>query len=442
MRMDDTMGNTGHEQMRAPDQQAPNRHDPDQHATGTSAQQEPSAVSGGCADGAAGAIPEDDRLESYRFHLPEDQIAQHPAPQRGGSRLLVLDRRGAGAGTLAHARFADLCDHLPEGCLLVANNSKVLPARLLGLRPTGGKVEFLLLTPLPLLEELAGGDTGTGSRRDSTGEGLRDEGEGWLSVPAEGLLRASKKIRTGDVMDFGPHLRVEVIQPGDFGRSAVRLHWRGDLRQLFLAQGHLPLPPYIRRETGAVTPDAQEDRDRYQTVYADDSRLGSVAAPTAGLHFTDDLRARLAATDRQWAEVTLYVGYGTFSPVRCADIRQHAMHREYIEVGEATAAAIRAAKAEGRPVVTVGTTSTRTLEGTVRACGEVRAFTGWTDIFIKPGYRFTVADHIITNFHLPESSLLMLVSAFAGRRRVLSAYAEAVARGYRFFSYGDAMLLL
>ncbi|EGY25198.1 S-adenosylmethionine:tRNA ribosyltransferase-isomerase [Desulfovibrio sp. A2] len=385
----------------------------------------------------AGSVPEDDRLESYRFHLPEGQIAQHPSPERGGSRLLVLDRRAVekgGAGTLTHARFADLCDHLPEGCLLVANNSKVLPARLLGLRPTGGKVEFLLLTPLPLLEELP---HASGSR-----DGLRDDADGWRSVPAEGLLRASKKIRPGDVMDFGPHIRVEVVQSGDFGRSAVRLHWRGDLRQLFLRQGHLPLPPYIRRENGAQTEDAPEDRDRYQTVYADDARLGSVAAPTAGLHFTDELRARLAATDRQWAEVTLYVGYGTFSPVRCADIRQHAMHREYIEVGEATAAAIRKAKAEGRPVVTVGTTSTRTLEGTVRACGEVRAFTGWTDIFIKPGYRFTVADHIITNFHLPESSLLMLVSAFAGRRRVLAAYEEAVARGYRFFSYGDAMLLL
>lgn len=378
-----------------------------------------------------GSIPEDDRLESYRFHLPEAQIAQHPAPERGGSRLLVLDRS---AGTLAHARFADLCDHLPEGCLLVANNSKVLPARLLGVRPTGGKVEFLLLTPLPLLEEMAHASGGR--------DGLHEEADGWRSVPAEGLLRASKKIRPGDIMDFGPHIRVEVVQPGDFGRSAVRLHWRGELRQLFLQQGHLPLPPYIRREADAATPDAQEDRDRYQTVYADDSRLGSVAAPTAGLHFTDELRARLAATDRQWAEVTLYVGYGTFSPVRCADIRQHAMHREYIEVGEATAAAIRKAKAEGRPVVTVGTTSTRTLEGTVRACGEVRAFTGWTDIFIKPGYRFTVADHIITNFHLPESSLLMLVSAFAGRGRVLAAYEEAVARGYRFFSYGDAMLLL
>lgn len=408
MRMDDTMGNTGNGLMRA--------------AT------EPGTGTGG--------VPEDDRLESYRFHLPEDRIAQHPAPQRGGSRLLVLDRRAGGAG-LAHARFADLCDYLPEGCLLVANNSKVLPARLLGVRPTGGKVEFLLLTPLPLLEEMA--------EADGTRDGLRDEGGGWRSVPAEGLLRASKKIRPGDVMSFGPDLGVEVTEPGDFGRSAVRLHWRGDLRHLFLEQGHLPLPPYIRRETAADSPraqDAPEDRERYQTVYADDSRLGSVAAPTAGLHFTDGLRARLAATDRQWAVVTLYVGYGTFSPVRCADIRQHAMHREYIEMGEATAAAIRKAKAEGRPVVTVGTTSTRTLEGTVRACGEVRAFTGWTDIFIKPGYRFTVADHIITNFHLPESSLLMLVSAFAGRRRVLAAYAEAVARGYRFFSYGDAMLLL
>ena len=421
MDTDDTMGNTGNEQMR----------------TTT----EPAADTDTMTGNDKGIVPEDDRLESYRFHLPEDQIAQHPAPERGGSRLLVLDRRASGPGTLTHARFADLCDYLPEGCLLVANNSKVLPARLLGLRPTGGKVEFLLLTPLPLLEELAGGDSGMGDAARKS-DGLREEGDGWRSVPAEGLLRASKKIRPGDVMDFGPHLRVEVIQPGDFGRSAVRLHWRGELRQLFLQQGHLPLPPYIRRETGAATPDAQEDRDRYQTVYADDSRLGSVAAPTAGLHFTDGLRARLAATDRQWAEVTLYVGYGTFSPVRCADIRQHAMHREYIEVSEATAAAIRAAKAEGRPVVTVGTTSTRTLEGTVRACGEVRAFTGWTDIFIKPGYRFTVADHIITNFHLPESSLLMLVSAFAGRTRVLAAYAEAVARGYRFFSYGDAMLLL
>jgi len=407
--MDETMGNTGHEP---------------KHTT-------PAPTDG------AGSVPEDHRLESYRFHLPEAQIAQHPSPERGGSRLLVLDRRTVekgGAGTLSHARFADLCDHLPEGCLLVANNSKVLPARLLGLRPTGGKVEFLLLTPLPLLEELPHASAGR--------DGVRDDADGWRSVPAEGLLRASKKIRPGDVMDFGPHIRVEVVQPGDFGRSAVRLHWRGDLRGLFLEQGHLPLPPYIRRENTAQTEDAPEDRDRYQTVYADDARLGSVAAPTAGLHFTDRLRDRLAATDRQWAEVTLYVGYGTFSPVRCADIRQHAMHREYIEVSEATAAAIRKAKAEGRPVVTVGTTSTRTLEGTVRACGEVRAFTGWTDIFIKPGYRFTVADHIITNFHLPESSLLMLVSAFAGRGRVLAAYEEAVARGYRFFSYGDAMLLL
>lgn len=431
MRMDDTMGNTGHEKMHT--------------ATKPAADTDDFGDFSNLAESAAGDIPVDDRLESYRFDLPEGQIAQHPAPERGGSRLLVLDRRAVekgGAAALTHARFADLCDHLPEGCLLVANNSKVLPARLLGVRPTGGKVEFLLLTPLPLLEELAGAEGGAGDTAARRADGLRDAGDGWRSVPAEGLLRASKKIRLGDVMDFGPHLRVEVIQPGDFGRSAVRLHWRGDLRQLFLQQGHLPLPPYIRREADAATPDAPEDRDRYQTVYADDSRLGSVAAPTAGLHFTDDLRARLAATDRKWAEVTLYVGYGTFSPVRCADIRQHAMHREYIEVSETTAAAIRTAKAEGRPVVTVGTTSTRTLEGTVRACGEVRAFTGWTDIFIKPGYKFTVADHIITNFHLPESSLLMLVSAFAGRKRVLSAYEEAVARGYRFFSYGDAMLLL
>lgn len=387
----------------------------------------------GAGSGADGA-PEDNHLESYRFHLPEDQIAQCPAPERGGSRLLVLDRGARTADALTHAGFADLCAHLPEGCLLVANNSKVLPARLTGVRPTGGKVEFLLLTPLPLLER---------PEQDAHGrDGWRDEGGGWRSAPAEGLLRAGGKIRPGDGMTFGDAIRVEVRTTEEFGRCAVRLHWRGELRRAFLERGRLPLPPYIRRESGPETPDRPEDRDRYQTVYADDTRLGSVAAPTAGLHFTDALRARLAATDRGWAEVTLYVGYGTFSPVRCADIRHHRMHREYIEVDEAAAVAIRRARAEGRAVVTVGTTSTRTLEGVVRACGEVRPFAGWTDMFIRPGYRFTVADHILTNFHLPESSLLMLVAAFAGRTRVLAAYAEAVARGYRFFSYGDAMLLL
>lgn len=356
-------------------------------------------------------------LASYTYDLPEDQIAQHPSGERGGSRLLVLDRT---TGVVTHSTFADLCEHLPKGALLVVNNSKVLPARLLGHRPTGGKVEFLLLTPLPLITPLA---TTTATE------------PGWQVAEVEGLLRASKPLRPGDVLAFGEHIRVEVVQRGEFGRSKVLLHWHGDLPQLFVDNGHLPLPPYIRRGDGA------EDRSRYQTVYAREDRLGSVAAPTAGLHFTPALRDALAARGHQWAEVTLYVGYGTFSPVRCEDIREHAMHREFIEVTEATVEAIRNAKAEGRPVVAVGTTSSRVLEGVVRECGELVPFSGWTDIFIYPGYVFKVVDHLITNFHLPESSLLMLVSALTGREKMLAAYEEAVREGYRFFSYGDAMLI-
>lgn len=368
-------------------------------------------------DDATGA---DFLLTGYDYELPEDRIAQHPPETRGLSRLLVLDRT---AGALTHARFADLADHLPEGALLVANNSKVLPARLLGHRPTGGKVEFLLLTPLPLVTPLAATAHSGGVE------------PGWSVAEVEGLLRASKPLRPGDELAFGEDIRVEVVRKGDFGRSTVLLHWRGELAALFAREGHLPLPPYIRRADG------DEDRDRYQTVFAREDRLGSVAAPTAGLHFTPALRETLAARGHGWAEVTLYVGYGTFSPVRCADIREHAMHREYVEVTRETVDAVARAKAEGRPVVAVGTTSCRVLEGVTAACGRLEAFTGWTDIFMYPGYDFKVVDHLITNFHLPESSLLMLVSAFAGRERVLAAYREAIDEGYRFFSYGDAMLL-
>ena len=196
-----------------------------------------------------------------------------------------------------------------------------------------------------------------------------------------------------------------------------------------------PLPPYIKRT------DAEEDLSRYQTIYSREDKTGSVAAPTAGLHFTPEMRETLKARGFQWADVTLYVGYGTFSPVRSADIRGHRMHREYVEMPEATALAIAEAKREGRPVIAVGTTSLRSMEGVAELCGRVQPFTGWTDIFLYPGRPFRVVDGLLTNFHLPESSLIMLVSALAGRERVLAAYAEAVSRGYRFFSYGDAMLI-
>lgn len=368
-------------------------------------------------------IPEeaDFLLQSYCFDLPQEQIAQFPSEERGGSRLLILPRSGDTA--LCHERFANLPDCLPQGALLVANNSRVLQARLLGTRATGGKVEFLLLTPLPLLLERALPDK----------RGAR--GCGTFSAEAEGLVRSGGSVREGETFAFGAGISVTVLESGPFGHRRVRLAWQGDLAAAFASTGHIPLPPYIKRADG------QEDMSRYQTVYARADKTGSVAAPTAGLHFTPDMREKLAERGFEWAEVTLYVGYGTFSPVRCEDIRSHRMHREYVEVPEATAQAIARAKAQGRPVLAVGTTSVRALEGVAELCGRVQPYTGWTDIFLYPGRGFRVADALLTNFHLPESSLLMLVSAFAGRKRVLEAYAEAVSRGYRFFSYGDAMLI-
>lgn len=359
-------------------------------------------------------IPSQFTLADYRFDLPEENIAQEPAAERDASRLMILDRA---TGKTEATQFSSILDRLPENALLVANNSRVLPARIFGQKETGGKVEFLLLTPLPLIEE-------------------KQEADGWKTAAVEGLLRSSKRNRPGSVIRFDPELELEVVATHDFGRADVRLRWKNDLATLFIRLGHLPLPPYIRR------PDSDEDRERYQTTFANRENLGSVAAPTAGLHFTPDLRARLAEAGFGWEEVTLYVGYGTFSPVRCEDIREHSMHREYFSVSERTAAAVREARASGRPVVAVGTTSVRTLEGVCRETGGINAHSGWTDIFIYPGYEFQAVDHMITNFHLPESSLLMMVSAFAGRENIRLAYERAVQEKFRFFSYGDAMLIL
>lgn len=379
-------------------------------------------------------------LSSYNFDLPEERIAQYPG-ERGASRLLVVKRHPVRVDTdgCSHVMFADLPRHLPGGALLVANNSRVVPARLLGRRAGGGRAEFLLLTPLPLIAASAV----SGSER-------------CFSAEVEGLIRPGKRIRCGDRLVFDAcsvqeahsrEVRVSVLERRDFGRCRARIEWTGEreerpveaLRACLEVLGHLPLPPYIRR------PDTPEDALRYQTVYAREDRSGSVAAPTAGLHFTPQMRECLRERGFGWAEVTLHVGYGTFSPVRCADVRDHVMHPEYVEIPPATAEAVSRARSEGRPVLAVGTTSARALEGAAAMTGSVEPalvpFSGQVNIFIRPGYRFRLVDGLLTNFHLPESTLLMLVAALTGRERILDIYAEAVRRKYRFFSYGDAMLI-
>jgi len=363
-------------------------------------------------------IPAEFRLSSYVYPLPEEQIARRPAERRDGSRLLVLDRQAEAPQLETFARLPGiLAKRFPKGALLVANNSRVFPARIFGRRATGGRVELLLLTPLPLLH-------------------VKPLVDGRLSAEAEGLVRTAKRMKIGEAALFDAPLSITLLERGEFGQCRVRLEWTGNIGDILNEIGHMPLPPYLER------PDDAADRERYQTVYADVGKAGSVAAPTAGLHFTPEVRAGLAERGIKWAEVTLYVGYGTFSPVREGDIREHKMHAEYVEVPEATAKAIREAKSAGIPVVAVGTTSARSLEGMFAAKGEVAAFCGETEIYIIPGRSFNVVDALLTNFHLPESSLLIMVSALAGRERIMAAYALALAQGFRFFSYGDAMLIV
>jgi S-adenosylmethionine:tRNA ribosyltransferase-isomerase len=308
------------------------------------------------------------------------------------------------AGPVAHRLFRDLPELLRAGDLLVVNRSRVRPARLLGTRAGGGAAEVLLVRPL--------GD------------------EAW-----EALVRPGRRLRPGDVVDVGPGLRVaiETGPVGREGRRRVRLLAEGPPDRAVERLGHVPLPPYIRR------PDRAEDRARYQTVYAREE--GSVAAPTAGLHFTNDLLLRLEARGIDRAELVLHVGPGTFRPVRVDDVRDHRLEAEPFVVSADTAAAVARARARGGRVVAVGTTAVRALETAATEEGTVRAGAGETGLVIVPGFRFRVVDALITNFHLPRSSLLLLVAAFGGRDRVLGAYAEAVREGYRFYSYGDAMLV-
>ena len=346
------------------------------------------------------------RLSDFDFDLPESQIAQAP-PERGTSRLLVLDRT---AGSWRHLHIADLPSLLNAGDLLVVNDSRVVPARLLGRRdPSGGQVECLLLR--------------------------HRVGDEW-----DALLHPGQKMKPGTRARFGEGPRaveLEVLSQHTFGRRTVRLRRTdgGDVDEAIDALGHMPLPPYIKR------PDSAADRERYQTIYA--RARGSVAAPTAGLHLTPGLLAQLTSCGVERADITLHVGYGTFSPIRVEEIEAHTIDPEVFEVSASAASAISRAQDEGRRIIAVGTTTTRTLESVAKAHdGRVRPDAGETALFIYPGFHFQVLGGLLTNFHLPQSSLLVLVCAFAGRELVLEAYRDAVKEGYRFYSYGDAMLIL
>lgn len=337
------------------------------------------------------------QTRDFHFDLPEELIADRPLERRSASRLLCLD--GA-SGAIADRHFTDLAELLEPGDLLVLNDTRVIPARLHGYKASGGRVEVLVERVTGAHEALV-------------------------------HLRANKAPKAGARLTLEGAIEAEVV-----GREGTlfHLHFAGTtpLLELLERHGHMPLPPYIRR------PDAAMDRERYQTVFAE--RPGAVAAPTASLHFDDALFARLAATGVDTARLTLHVGAGTFQPVRTDDVSAHQMHSEWLDVPKAVCEAVARTRERGGRVVAVGTTVVRALETAARD-GAFTPFTGETDIFIYPGYRFRIVDALITNFHLPESTLIMLVSAFAGRERVLAAYRHAVAARYRFFSYGDAMFI-
>ncbi len=347
------------------------------------------------------------KLSDFDYDLPDRLIAQEPAARRDASRLMTVDRRN---GAIAHGAFADLPSLLGAGDLLVLNDTRVVPARLRGVKPTGGRVEVLLL-------ERAGGTGREPVHRC--------------------LLDASKPARPGTRIAFGEGLSARVLGRSGEGYEIALESESGDPLEAFYRQGSVPLPPYISRLED--DPRAGMDRERYQTVFAD--RPGAVAAPTAGLHFTPALLDRISAVGARIARLTLHVGPGTFLPVRVENVEEHAMHAEAYELPPSTADAIRETRRAGGRVVAVGTTVVRTLEAAAGADGTVRPGSGLCDLFIRPGHEFEVVDAMLTNFHLPRSTLLMLVSAFAGRERILAAYAEAVREEYRFYSYGDAMFI-
>ncbi len=337
-------------------------------------------------------------LSDFDYDLPEDLIAQRPCEPRDHSRLMVIDKN---SGEISHRSFWNLPEYLNPGDLLVFNDTRVIPARLIGRRKeTGGRVEVFLL-----------------NRKSD--------------VEWEALVKPGRKARPGEIIEFSTELECKIMNVTDFGGRIVRFIFRGIFEEILDKLGRTPLPPYIHEEL--------EDTERYQTVYA--RERGSAAAPTAGLHFTKELMDKIREKGVQFAFVTLHVGLGTFRPVNVDDVSRHVMHKEYYSVSEECARVVNQTQSEGGRIVAVGTTAIRTLE-TAGSNGQLTAGSGWTDIFIYPGYKFKMVDAAITNFHLPKSTLLMLVSALAGRNNVLSAYREAVQEKYRFFSFGDAMLII
>ena len=340
------------------------------------------------------------KTSDFFYELPEELIAQDPLEDRTASRLLVLDRK---TDKLEHKVFSDVIDYLNPGDCLVINNTRVIPARLIGEKEgTGGKVEILLLK--------------------------RRENDIW-----ESLVKPGKKLRPGARVTFGDgRLKAEILEIAEEGNRLVKFYYEGIFEEILDKLGTMPLPPYITHKL--------EDKEMYQTVYAKFD--GSAAAPTAGLHFTNELLERIRQKGIKIASITLHVGLGTFRPVKVEDVNNHHMHTEWYEVNKEASDIINETKKNGGRVICVGTTSCRTIESVADENGLMSARTGETDIFIYPGYKFKVMDGLITNFHLPESTLVMLVSAFAGKERVLSAYETAVKERYRFFSFGDAMILI
>ena len=339
------------------------------------------------------------KRQDFYYELPEELIAQDPLEDRSSSRLLVLDKE---SGAVSHHVFKEIIDYLHEGDCLVINDTKVIPARLIGSKVgTDAKIEILLLK--------------------------RKENNVW-----ETLVKPGKKAKIGTKISFGEGLLIgEVIDVVEEGNRLIQFTYDGIFEEILDQLGQMPLPPYITHQL--------EDKNRYQTVYA--THTGSAAAPTAGLHFTPELLKAIEEKGSDIARVTLLVGLGTFRPVKVDEITEHHMHSEFFQIDEDAAAKINMAKDSGNRVICVGTTSCRTIESAADETGHLKACSGWTEIFIYPGYKFKVLDCLITNFHLPESTLIMLVSALAGREHVLSAYEEAVREKYRFFSFGDAMLI-
>ncbi|WP_213471321.1 tRNA preQ1(34) S-adenosylmethionine ribosyltransferase-isomerase QueA [Paenibacillus dendritiformis] len=336
----------------------------------------------------------------FDFDLPERLIAQTPLPERTASRLLALNRR---TGEVEHRTFPDIIEYLKPGDLLVLNDTRVIPARLHGVKPdTGGHVEVLLLK--------------------------QEQDDVW-----EVLAKPAKRLKKGSTVRFGDELTGTVIEEREMGGRLIRFEYAGIFNEILDRLGQMPLPPYIKEQL--------QDRERYQTVYA--KHEGSAAAPTAGLHFTDRILEDIRAKGVRIAMITLHVGLGTFRPMSADVVEEHVMHSEYYEMSEETAALINETRSSGGRIVAVGTTSCRTLETVAGRYGSepVAACSGWTDIFIYPGYEFRLVDSLLTNFHLPKSTLVMLVSAFAGREHIMAAYREAIEQEYRFFSFGDVMFI-